>query len=60
MVSDPLRSPPSQFDSKLEGDDLWNVTVWDVMDTMGDTLCYVYTQASADTLDSCSDSLHLS
>jgi hypothetical protein len=35
MVSDPLRSPPSQFDSKLEGDGLWNVTIWDVMDTMG-------------------------
>jgi len=32
-----------QFDSDIPGDNLWNnVTIWDVMDTTGDTLCYTY------------------
>jgi len=30
------------FDNEIYGDGLWNVTIWDVMDTTGDTLCYVY------------------
>jgi len=31
------------FDSELPGDGLWNnVTIWDVMDITGDTLCYIY------------------
>lgn len=34
--------PPSQFDSPIPGDGLWNVTIWDVIDTTGDTLCYIY------------------
>ena len=34
----------SQFDSQMPSDNLWdaNVTVWDVMDTTGGKLCYVY------------------
>ena len=34
----------SQFDSKIPSVNLWdaNVTVWDVMDTTGSTLCYIY------------------
>jgi len=36
-------SPAPQFDSQVLGDGLWdNITVWDMMDTTGDTLCYVY------------------
>jgi len=32
-----------QFDTVLQGDGLWpNATVWDVMSTTGDTLCYTY------------------
>jgi len=38
-----MRSLAPQFDSLIPGDGLWpNVTVWDVMDTTGGTLCYVY------------------
>jgi len=34
----------SQFNSTIPGDGLWdtNITVWDVMDTTGGNLCYVY------------------
>jgi len=43
FVKFPTGLPPYLgFDSELFGDGFWNVTVWDVMDTMGDTLCYVY------------------
>ena len=32
-----------QFDSEIPGDGLWDgVQIWDVMDTTGGTLCYVY------------------
>ena len=35
--------PLLQFDSEIPGDGLWDgVRVWDMMDTTGDTLCYVY------------------
>ena len=34
----------SQFNSTIYGDGLWdeNITIWDVMDTTGGSLCYVY------------------
>ena len=33
----------SQFDSEVPGDGLWsNITVWDVMDTTGGKLCFIY------------------
>jgi len=40
----PTGLPPfTNFDSLIPGDNLWNnITVWDVMDTTGDTLCYTY------------------
>ncbi|KAF9780434.1 Di-copper centre-containing protein [Thelephora terrestris] len=39
----PTGLPPYlNFDSPIPGDGLWNVTIWDVMDTTGDTLCYTY------------------
>jgi tyrosinase len=40
----PTGLPPYlSYNSELPGDGLWkNVTVWDVMDTTGDKLCYVY------------------
>ena len=32
-----------QFDSEIPGDGLWDgIQIWDVVDTTGDTLCYVY------------------
>jgi len=31
-----------QLDSEIYGDGLWNVPIWDVMDTAEDTLCHVY------------------
>ena len=35
--------PLSQFDSEIPGDGLWDgVQIWDMMDTTGDALCYVY------------------
>jgi len=40
----PTGLPPYlNFDSQVLGDGLWdNITVWDMMDTKGDALCYVY------------------
>jgi len=39
----PTGLPPFlNFDSPIPGDGFWNVTIWDVIDTTGDTLCYVY------------------
>ncbi|KAF9644191.1 Di-copper centre-containing protein [Thelephora ganbajun] len=39
----PTGLPPFlNFDSPIPGDGLWNVTIWDVIDTTGETLCYVY------------------
>jgi len=40
----PTGMPPYlNFDSEVLGDGLWhNVTIWDMMDTTGDTLCYIY------------------
>lgn len=32
----------SQFDTPIPGDGLWNVTIWDAMDTTAGPLCYVY------------------
>ena len=31
-----------QLESQVPGSGLWNVTVWDVLDTTGGVLCYVY------------------
>lgn len=43
FIQFPTGLPPYlNFDSPIPGDGLWNVTIWDVMDTTGDTLCYVY------------------
>ena len=34
---------PLKFASEIPGDGLWEgVQIWDMMDTTGDTLCYVY------------------
>jgi len=43
FVKYPTGTPPYLgFESDLPSDGLWNATIWDVMDTTGETLCYTY------------------
>jgi len=43
FVQFPTGLPPYlNFDSEIPGDGLWNATIWDVMDTTGGPLCYIY------------------